>query len=102
MLSVNPLLTPSEVREILRETANKIDQPNANYDGNGWSAQYGFGRVNAAVAVRRAIPRNNPIPVTALLPFEGHVDLFATRSGGTVMSTFFEADGGWRAWFAIP
>jgi subtilisin family serine protease len=54
MLSVNPSLTPAEIRAILRETADKIDQPNANYDGNGWSAQYGFGRVNAAAAVQRA------------------------------------------------
>ncbi len=39
--------------------------------------------------------------VTALQPFAGHVDLFATREDGTVMSTFFEADGGWREWFGI-
>jgi hypothetical protein len=38
---------------------------------------------------------------TALQPFEGHVDLFATTADGTVMSTFFEPDGGWRSWFAI-
>jgi hypothetical protein len=54
MLSVNPLLTPAEIRAILRETADKIDQPNANYDQSGWSTQYGFGRINAAAAVRRA------------------------------------------------
>ena len=39
--------------------------------------------------------------VTALQPFAGHVDLFATREDGTVMSTFFEVDGGWREWFEI-
>ncbi|MEO5823789.1 MAG: galactose oxidase-like domain-containing protein [Vicinamibacteraceae bacterium] len=39
--------------------------------------------------------------VTALQPFEGHVDLFVTTADGTVMSTFFEPDGGWRTWFAI-
>jgi len=38
--------------------------------------------------------------VTALLPFEGHVDLFASTADGTVMSTFFEGDH-WRAWFSI-
>ena len=54
MLSVNPELTPAEVREILHATADKIDKPNADYDANGWSSQYGFGRVNAAAAVQRA------------------------------------------------
>jgi subtilisin family serine protease len=54
MLSVNPRLTPAAIRTILRETADKIDRANANYDGNGWSTQYGFGRVNAAAAVQRA------------------------------------------------
>jgi hypothetical protein len=39
--------------------------------------------------------------VTAVLPFEGHVDLFATGTDGAVWSTFFEADGGWREWFLI-
>src|SRR6267142_72791 len=38
--------------------------------------------------------------VTVLQPFAGHVDLFATRDDGTVMSTFFEVNGGWREWFA--
>jgi hypothetical protein len=39
--------------------------------------------------------------VTALQPFEGHVDLFTTTADGTVMSTFFEPEGAWRPWFAI-
>jgi hypothetical protein len=39
--------------------------------------------------------------VTALQPFEGHIDLFVTGTDGAVWSTFFEADGGWRNWFLI-
>jgi subtilisin family serine protease len=54
MLSVNNELAPAEIREILRATADKVDKTNVNYDENGWSSQYGFGRVNAAAAVRRA------------------------------------------------
>lgn len=54
MSSVNPELSPAEIREILRATADKIDKTNADYDENGWSSQYGFGRVNAAAAVQRA------------------------------------------------
>ena len=54
MLSVNPDLSAEEVREILRQTADKIDDANANYNQEGWSPQYGFGRVNADAAVREA------------------------------------------------
>ena len=51
MLSVNPSLTAAEVRKILRETAIKIDPVNGQYDANGWSKQYGYGRIDAAKAV---------------------------------------------------
>ncbi len=39
--------------------------------------------------------------VTALQPFEGHVDLFTTSPDGTLLSTWFESDEGWRPWFEI-
>jgi hypothetical protein len=54
VLYVDGELAPAEIREILRATADKIDKTNADYDENGWSSQYGFGRVNAATAVQRA------------------------------------------------
>ena len=54
MLSVNNNLTAEQVRAIMRDTCEKIDQSNGNYDGRGWSAQYGYGRLNAAAAVKRA------------------------------------------------
>jgi subtilisin family serine protease len=60
MLSVNPALSPADIRTILRETADQIDQANGNYDGDGWSTQYGFGRVNASAAVTRAHDLANP------------------------------------------
>jgi len=31
----------------------------------------------------------------------GHVDLFTTRDDGSVITTFFEVDGGWRTLTAI-
>jgi subtilisin-like proprotein convertase family protein len=58
MLSVNPSLTAAEVRTILRETAVKIDLGNGQYDANGWSQQYGYGRIDAAKAVLAAKNRN--------------------------------------------
>jgi subtilisin-like proprotein convertase family protein/subtilisin family serine protease len=54
MLSLNKELTWEDVRRYMRNTADKIDQENGNYV-NGYSLEYGYGRVNAyraLVAVR--------------------------------------------------
>jgi subtilisin family serine protease len=53
MLSVNPGLAWTEVRQILRSTADKIDKRGGQYK-NGVSVQYGYGRLNAAEAVAKA------------------------------------------------
>lgn len=58
MLSVDPTLTLEQVRLILRETAVKIDPNCTDADGkwvNGFSQWYGYGRIDAAAAVERAI-----------------------------------------------
>lgn len=52
VLSVAPGLSAREVRELLCRTADRIDPSNGHYDGAGHSAWYGFGRVNAARALR--------------------------------------------------
>ncbi len=54
MISANPNLTAREVKDILAKTADKIGNPN-EYDSNGRSLKYGFGRVNALKAVEEAI-----------------------------------------------
>ena len=54
ILSVNNNLTPGNVKDILRLTADKIDAANGAYDKNGHSKLYGYGRVNAAKAVAMA------------------------------------------------
>jgi len=54
ILSANPALTAKEVKQILEETADQIGHPN-DYDQNGHSVMFGFGRVNAANAVRKAL-----------------------------------------------
>lgn len=56
MLAVNPLLTPSQIRKILIESATKITH--YTYDGIGWNNQVGYGCVNAKLAVKGALPRN--------------------------------------------
>ena len=67
MLSANPGLTGREVKAILEGTADKIGSP-AAYDGSGWSAQFGYGRVNAERAVSEALRRLGPGPTPAPPP----------------------------------
>ncbi|PQB05232.1 S8/S53 family peptidase [Aureitalea marina] len=56
MLSVNPDLTPEEVKEILKETADKVGgyDYDWNKDDPGHSRQLGYGRINAKAAVDMA------------------------------------------------
>jgi subtilisin family serine protease len=57
VLSVNPTLTWKEVRSILRSTADKIDEGGGTYE-RGYSIHYGFGRLNAFAAVKKAKAAN--------------------------------------------
>lgn len=57
ILSVNPELSWTQVREIIRDTADKIDPEGGQYDKKGHSIYYGYGRVNAEKAVRRAMEK---------------------------------------------
>lgn len=54
ILAVNNNLTYTEVKNILRLSADKIDTAKGAYDDNGHSLLYGYGRVNAAKAVELA------------------------------------------------
>ncbi len=49
--TANPNLTLAQVREILKKTCEKIGGA-ANYDANGHSNEFGFGRINALAAVK--------------------------------------------------
>lgn len=49
MLSVNPSLTPSQIREILCSTCKKL--PNYTYNNGGWNEEVGYGLLNAYNAV---------------------------------------------------
>ena len=58
VLARNPDLRWDEVKAILRDSCDKIDQVNGNYDSaTGHSAIYGYGRLNAKKAVETAIPQ---------------------------------------------
>jgi subtilisin-like proprotein convertase family protein len=51
ILSKKPELKWDEVRRLMRETADKIDRQNGGYT-DGYSLQYGYGRVNAHKALK--------------------------------------------------
>ncbi|EPS8491236.1 subtilisin/kexin-like serine protease HreP [Yersinia enterocolitica] len=54
IISVNPTLNYQEVKDIIRDSCDKIDEKNGGYDENGHSEWYGYGRVNAGKAVSLA------------------------------------------------
>jgi subtilisin family serine protease len=68
-LSANPNLPASQVRELLRTTADRIGDPSA-YDENGHNDRFGYGRLNAAkmVEAARQAATGQPGPPTILGP----------------------------------
>jgi hypothetical protein len=48
-----PELTAAQVRQVLQETADKVDEENGEW-ADGRSKQYGFGKVNALAAMLKA------------------------------------------------
>jgi subtilisin family serine protease len=54
VMSKNPMLTGAEVRNILQDTAVKIDPSGGKYNVRGHSKAYGYGRINAEKAVLEA------------------------------------------------
>lgn len=55
MLSANPDLTCQQVKDIIKDTAEKIDTNNGQYDAGGHSIYYGYGKVDAEKAVNKAL-----------------------------------------------
>jgi subtilisin family serine protease len=71
VLSANPDLTAAEVRQILRDTTDKITDPDPDvqlgrrgglYNAAGHSEWFGYGKVNAARAVQAAQQQRTVIP----------------------------------------
>ena len=66
VISANPALSAAQVKDILRRTADKIEDPRTDemtgeafgrYDGRGHSRWFGYGKVNARRAVEEAARR---------------------------------------------
>lgn len=52
VLTANPSLTKQQIYDIFKETSDKIG--GEQYDGNGFNQNYGYGRLNACSAVKKA------------------------------------------------
>ena len=64
MLAANTQLTAVEVKNIIRDSCKKIDKKEAAYDSDGHSTLYGYGRIDAGLAVsnalKSAVPSSGP------------------------------------------
>ena len=64
-----------------------------------WEARSGWRNWFAiSASTGRAMLRQ---PITAVWSNPNHLDIFMTDKDGTVRSTFWESQGGWREWFVI-
>jgi subtilisin family serine protease len=54
ILAIHPDLSWQQVREIIKISCDRIDEQRGNYDANGHSPFYGYGRVNALRALQNA------------------------------------------------
>ncbi len=66
ILSVNPELTWQQVREVIKDTSEKIDTAEGNYDAEGHSKYYGYGKIDAEKAVKRALDLKSGVPVNKI------------------------------------
>jgi subtilisin family serine protease len=68
ILGRNPNLRWDEVRNVIKQSCDKIDPAGGNYDANGHSVFYGFGRANAKRAVDLAMPAQpDPIAIRTIV-----------------------------------
>ena len=70
MLSVRPDLSLADVREILKDTADEIGD-SEDYDSNGHSEDFGYGRVNALRAVQKAQQHGGGSPASGTPSING-------------------------------
>lgn len=64
IIARNPNLRWDQVRQIIKQSCDRIDQPGGNYDASGRSPFYGYGRMNARKAVELAQPeQESPVSI---------------------------------------
>ena len=64
ILGRNPNLRWDEVKNLIKQACDRVDTAGGQYDANGHSPFYGFGRINARRAVELALPAQaDPIAI---------------------------------------
>lgn len=64
IIARNPNLRWDQVRDIIKQSCDRIDQQGGNYDASGRSPFYGYGRINARKAVELALPeQESPVSI---------------------------------------
>jgi hypothetical protein len=57
ILVVNPNLRSQEVKDLFKHSCDKIDPAGGLYNADDWSKFYGYGRLNAKIAINLARPQ---------------------------------------------
>ncbi len=88
VLSRNPGLTATQVREILERSADKVNPGSAAYDAGGHSDRYGYGRINALKALEETpLPSFVSFSRSSYRASEGRgASITIRRSGNTARS----------------
>ena len=95
ILSVDPSLTRQEAIDIMLSTAEKVDPAGGNYDVNGFSDFYGYGRANAADAVTETVNRMNGQPSNTI--YLNGTTFAAAGSTAQFQFSGAPAQAGWAA-----
>ena len=96
ILSADPSLTRLEAIDILLSTAEKVDPAGGNYDSNGFSNFYGYGRANAADAVTETVNRMNGQPSNTL-----YLNGTTFASAGSTAQFQFSGAPAQAGWLAV-
>lgn len=88
VIARNPSLRWDQVKDILKQSCDKIDTAGGNYDANGRSPLYGFGRINAKRAVELALPPQvDPIAIRKIIQDVAIKDLKTSKLDLAVADT---------------
>lgn len=74
LFDANPRLTAAQVRQVLCETAVRVDLEDGAWDEDGWSPWYGCGRVDAGAAVAAVANGAPGVPEPVAPGDVAHVD----------------------------
>lgn len=89
MFDANERLSAADAREVICDTATRIDIDSGAYDASGWSPYYGCGRVDAGAAVF-AVANDPPLAPSLLGPEDPWVDRVLLE-----WEPALDADGDW-------